>query len=647
MPAKVGVFVDRAFDPDNVVTRDRRSENDALMGGPRKDDTLALVRVDAANDTPIAIIPIYGVHGTINDADNSFASTDAPGAVERLWEEQFDSPVVVMHLQGAGADVSPTPAGGVDCAVKPGDEDDPCFQWLRAEGHARRALPVLQAAWTAAADSMVTETEIEMLSRSVNLGPDASTFSIRDGALEYEPFITEREADGAIFDDSGAIISPIDEFNAPVGAALCEEEYPIFPAGLMPGTDGMAPYGGCVRLDTASDILGQILELEIEADATHPVCQSTRTTVSALRLGEFVFGTIPGELSILLADTIRANSPVAPEKTILVGYSQGHTGYCLTPEDWLSAGYEPSINTWGPLEGEYLGERLAEILPLVVSIEREEASAGGADRFVTPTVVDDFAFDAVAMNAGTIPSEVPDRVWVRGGERSSAQPSAQVERVTGIAKFVWIGDDPVTKTPVVTLEREVSAGTFETVTRRSGRPVRDGDMLVMYTGLPVRPAPGEPQTHYWVVEWQAVPWIGAPADKLSSRAGVAAGNYRFRAIGANFDITSDAFEVTPTPLVVSSSRLDNDVRASVRLDASRGYRLLDLDTDSNVPVPLRDGLFRVVLTRGAGANLTFDDVAISSSGVLTVDAGNNSGTYTDVVVTDASGNSGTAAIPAP
>lgn len=650
-PAKLGYFVDTNFDPDDHITRDRRGENNDLMGGPRKDNQFSLLRIDGTDDVPIAAIPIYGMHGTINDAVNSMASTDVSGATERLFAETFDTKVVVMHLQGAGADVSPTPAGSIDCSLRPGGapEDDPCWEWLRAEGNARNALPTLTAAYQAAGAAMETDFELEMMTRSIELGPDPETFTIRDGALSYAPFEPERVADGQVFDASGAIISPIDEFNAPVGAALCENENPLFPAGLMPGTGGMAPYGGCVRIDTAAEVLGQLLDIDFGVDATHPVCQGSRTTISSLRIGPLVLATVPGEMSILLADYLRARSPVEPENTVLIGYAQGHVGYCMMPEDWLSAGYEPSINSWGPLEAEYIGERLVELMPLVTTSEREDAASSGADRVSTKVVDDSFAIDADAPGAGTIPTEVSERVWLRSGPATSAQPAAQISRVSGLARFVWQGDDPATKTPVVTLQRETAPGSgqFADVTRRSGRVVRDGDLLLSYTPLPVRRDGDNPQEHFWAVEWQAVPWVGAfeqtPGDLsgLDARAGVPLGNYRFRVEGASFELFSDPFEVVAGSLGVSAARNGNNIEATVRLNAPDGYRLLTLSGDSNRPAPLAGGTVDVSLQMQAGPDVQFSNVAVGADGKVSVNAGNNAGNVAGVTVTDRFGNSGT------
>lgn len=655
-PAKIGIKADMNFDANDAITRDRRSENDHLAAGNRKDQAFYMIRVDGVDDVGIAALPVYGVHGTIMGSDNSFASGDAPGGAERWLEEQFDNQVVVMHLQGAGGDASPRGYGQLDCDNEPGNEGDPCFNWLSIEGHGRTALPALLQAYEDAGETMETSLAMEMMTQSIETGPSADTFTIRDGALSYAPFDPVREADREIYDGSGAILSPIDEFNAPVGAALCEADldnettaYPLFPLGLMPGTDLLPPYGACVRVDTAASILGDLLKLESEGvDATHPVCQSTRTTISALRLGDFMLGTIPGELTVMLADKIREGAPVDPDKTILLGYAQGHVGYCLTADDWLLGGYEPSINVWGPLEGEYIGEKLIDLMPQALTPEREDAAGGGAQRVATNDVVDDLIFDQPAPMSGVVPTTIPEKVWLRTGPAATAQPASTIPRVSGLATFVWIGDDPKTKTPEVTLEREISPDVFETVRRRSGRVLRSSDVLLMYTPQPLRREEGMPQTHYWAAEWQAVPWLGSQIegtnlDGLESRAGVPLGRYRFRVTGLNFDLTSDAFTVTAADLDVSLTRNGASFESNIAIHAPKGYRLLDMDLPSNAPVPLRSGTFEVSL-QTSGAPLNFSGVTTNAQGLLSVDAGGQADDVVSITVTDAFGNTGTRAL---
>ena len=87
--AKIGIFFDGNFDPTNQVNHDRRGENDMLPGGNVKDNHFYMIRVDGMDDVPIAALPVFGEHGTLNSEDNPLASTDAPGALERVMQEQF------------------------------------------------------------------------------------------------------------------------------------------------------------------------------------------------------------------------------------------------------------------------------------------------------------------------------------------------------------------------------------------------------------------------------------------------------------------------------------------------------------------------------------------------------------------------------
>jgi neutral ceramidase len=644
-PAKIGFFEDDNFDPTDQISHERRSENDALPGGNKKDVVFHLIRVDGTDGQPIAIVPIYGVHGTLNGEDNALASTDSTGAMERAVAEQFDRPVVVMHLQSAGADVSPSGHGALDCTNHPGDPADPCLEWLTSEGHGRAAAPVIMAAWTAAGGAMSGAIELEMVSRSIETGPRPETFAIRNGALTYAPFDLDRAADGVVMAGT-TLASPVDEYNAPVGAALCQDKTALFPAGAMPGTDGIATYGSCVRLDVAAGVLGGALDLTFDVDATHPVCSTTRTTISALRLGDHVIGTLPGEVSVLLADLARTSSPVDAAHTIVVGYAQGHVGYMLRPEDWVLGGYEPSVTFWGPLEAEYIEEQLAKLWPLAMTPVREDAAAGET-KLATTRVTDDLVIDDPAPMAGTVPATVPAETWLRAGVPASAQPASTVPRVAGLATFVFDGDDPLIATPHVTLQRETSAGanTYVDVTRRSGRVVDDGDLILATTPQPLIRVTGQAQAHLWSVEWQAVPWLGALGlDDLAHRAAVPLGRYRFHVVSKRFTLDSQPFAVVPGGLTGTATRSGPLVSGVATLTAPKGYRLMSMTSPSNAPVPY--GGQQLTLTFLSGTSTV-------ASAIVTTDSTGNwmvnspqSQAGDKVRVTDAYGNAVELALPA-
>lgn len=617
---KLGIGHNPNFDPTNVVTHDRRRENDDLPRGDRKDTDLYVIRVDRLDDTPLALVPIFGVHGTVNDGNNPLASTDALGAVERALEESFDDYVMVMHLQGSGGDVSPSGAS-FDCGG-----DFGC-QFASAEQVGINARAEILALWTETAASMMTETKMEMLTRFVPLGPNWENFTIRGGALRYSPWDGRTRCDGVVYDATGAIASPIDEFNAPSGAALCGTPTmgPIVFSGRLPGTDMLPMYRSCTKIEEAAPILGTVFDLPAFES---PVCATTRTPVSALRIGDYLFATLPGESTQLLADVVRDHSPYPADHTVVLGYAQGSIGYVLTPEDWLRGGYEPNITFWGPLEGEYVAERLLEVAALAITDTREDAAEAGSDRWPTPVRDDHLPPpDPATALTGTVPATIPALVYWRqaaGETLASAQPAATIPRLQ-VARFVFLGEDPLAGTPLITLEREsvTTPGTFETVTRRSGRPVMDEDLLLLYTPDPLIRVGTGVRTHYWVVEWQVmVPDGDAALPAVADRVGLPLGHYRFHVAGTGYALDSNAFEVLPATLTGAVVRTGTTAAVSALAypEVAKAFRTADMTIRPGAAVPLRSGNLRVQLHDGATLLGELSDVAVVDGAASITDA---------------------------
>ena len=114
---------------------------------------------------------------------------------------------------------------------------DPCLSWASEEGHGRAAAPTLMAAWTAAGATM----QIDDRARDARRARSRSARSPRRSRSAAAPSRTRRwtastTPDGVIYDGDGVnLISPIDEFNAPVGAgAVPETAAAMFPAAADP-----------------------------------------------------------------------------------------------------------------------------------------------------------------------------------------------------------------------------------------------------------------------------------------------------------------------------------------------------------------------------------------------------------------------------
>ncbi len=190
------------------------------------------------------------------------------------------------------------------------------------------------------------------------------------------------------------------------------------------------------------------------------------------------------------------------------------------------------------------------------------------------------------------------------------------------------------------LQYETSPGTFTSVTRRSGRLVDDGDLITAYTPEPLQRS--GPQTHVWVTEWQAVPWLGAPnVDALDARGGVPLGRYRFHVEGSGWTLDSQPFTVVAGGLMTSGTRSGSSINVTAKWNAPKGWRLMDIFAMSNQPVPLRSQSITVKLLDSGGATLSTSIVNLDVNGAGTVT--NNSSAAT-VSATDAFGNPATAPV---
>lgn len=91
-------------------TPERVAEQNALR------QRLGLIQVDEVDAAggfvrTLAMMVNFAAHGIIFDVENLYFSGDALGGLERSLESRFPNPVVVMHIQGAGGDVSPRADG--------------------------------------------------------------------------------------------------------------------------------------------------------------------------------------------------------------------------------------------------------------------------------------------------------------------------------------------------------------------------------------------------------------------------------------------------------------------------------------------------------------------------------------------------------
>lgn len=652
------------WDPNDEVSHDRRGANDALVmfddlpaGGYGKDPFLNVMRFDALDGTPIAMTFAIPIHGTLVGEDSPLLSAESGGAVATGLEEAFDRPVVVMQLQTAGGDASP---GGIDTGL------------ARVESLSELARPKIMELY----DQITTsDAPIGMETVSRHIWQDYDSVEVtRAGTVDwhYPPPGPESVSDGVVW-DAPNVPGTFDEFNAPVGAVFCGSDAPLIPGGGVYNlTPDLQPYNGCVRVDAILPVIQAIFDLT-EIEAVLPMRESMKAGTLATRIGpiptlrpdgtqgddSFLAAFFPAEPTSMYVEQFRrrVHTEIGDEWPLLVGYSQDHEGYFLPPEDWLSGGYEPNINMWGPLQGEHVMEGVLDYTTSILGttdVAEEEDPDGyyAPTEYQTRSLPTEFVPD-LTPDAGTILLAPPnDDFWIPEGFVADLVVPPTVSRVDGVVQLAWKGGDAMVDLPRVVLERQ-DGTTWTEVKTRSQRTVDDRfyDILMGYTPDPLYPVTG-PQQHYYWVAWQAVPHAG-------ERSALPLGTYRLHVYGNKYaggstqwpwatepyEVTSPDFEVTPAVLQVDPET--DGLWVSIPAPAE-GWRLISMNGHSH------------------GSNPVNGDVALSlhhtddstTTATITPDraeggafAGKRSHVAVDltgvdeVVVTDAFGNTGTWTAP--
>lgn len=624
-PARIGAGIWDGWDPRDEVYSDRRGEDNELPGpdgkpvGKRKEGRLLVLRVEDRLGKPLALLHSFPIHGTIAGDGNPLFSVEASGHIDLALEDRMDSPVMVMHLQGPAGDISPRGRFGSEHCDK---QKSLCENFARMEAIGELAAPRILSLW-----QKITTGEtaaLEVVTRAVANGRDV--VRVR-GDMAYAPYQAETEVDTskqAIYNPDGSVRSPIAQFNVEAGAGLCGGKKPMLPVDGIAGAQGV-PYASCADIGRASKFISDLLKVPLPEEGA-PSCETTRATLSALRLGQIpvlrrtgdptmppseesreeslVLVTLPGEPVTQIADLIRQRSPMGADKTFVLGYAQGHVGYILGVENWLLGGYEPSINLFGPLEGEWLAERAVELAKLASTPEREDAEVVRADEKGGPT--GGMRFDRLVYRPGTtqrVPrsadaqagtvTAVPSSLYrrSRGAALTSAQPDAEIARGSGRATFVFYGGDPEDDLPQISLERESAPGVYEAVRQPNGRLVGSlgRDILLTYTPDPADAVPGRVRRHVWLAEWQAIGWDRSQG--LQAALSVPLGRYRLtakgRAAAGTYAISSTPFSVVAEGAVRMSARvMGAQITGQAVYPIGEGFRLLRMDAASDGDVPV-------------------------------------------------------------
>lgn len=457
-PARFGYGINRRFDPEDRINRDRRCEDDNIytdLSNPdvylsgntykTKDNSLVVFRVEKVNGEPIAVLVNFGMHGTVFEDENF--TEDAPGAVEMHVEDAFGArgqKIVALFVQGAGGDVSP--AG--DYLGHSGT------QQLEILGKA--ISEKVLALW----NSITTTGNIPM--EIVNMRINISREDIGYSDTEFVDYQGEPYKLGAF------------------GCGGSEG---------LPGVDCGNPE--TTLIDGNLPCIFNIEKLIVDEESREGFQQFLQTRVTAARIGDLFIATIPGEPLSMLANQLEMKAKEIPgiKDITTFGYAQDHQLYLSTPEEWWQGGYEAFMNIWGPKFGEYVINKDIELLKQVVTPEKEDNSACEPEAFVY-SPLDESYYPPTYSNP----------------EPSVYFDTNQSYKRFDTVVFEWNGGDPAVDFPIVTVEIKKPDGIFQPLT---GDDLRNYDntryyMITRYRAIPSysENRTASQRQHIWRVEWE-------------------------------------------------------------------------------------------------------------------------------------------------
>jgi predicted acyl esterase len=299
-----------------------RAENDAVRR------RLGVLRVDALDGTPLALLMNYAAHGIAFGVENLFFSGDVLGAAEREVEQTFPVPVVAMLVQNTGGNVSPRADGG------------PTLQ--RMERFGKLLAPQVRAVYDGIA-VFDAQPDLRAVSQRIVLNRDTIGYPDTDG----------RNGDG--------------DYPYPWGAAQCN--------GAPVAVPSQSPVDCIVAPPPDPQ------DLADNGVAENGAFVPGDTIMTAARIGDAMILAQPGEplteYGVRLLKAAAAES-LDPSKVYIWGYAQDHIGYLLADDrpDWERGQTEGTTTFWGWK----LGDRLLKANVALMQALRD-GTAAPADEF--------------------------------------------------------------------------------------------------------------------------------------------------------------------------------------------------------------------------------------------------------------------------
>jgi neutral ceramidase len=301
-----------------------------------RDLRFRLLRVEAADGTPIAAWGHFSSHPTTYIQKNTTFSADFPGAATRRFQERFDGEApLAMFTNGNEGDMIPL--------------YDDFNQHAVADRMGRRIAGAMHRAWERAGERLTRSFPVDARSRRVSYQ-----------GQEVEP---------------GKRVAPLATFGLPFLGGAENGPSPFYEHGLE----------GKRRPEALADpVQGRKI-------VAAPAPWSPNVELQALRLGDRLLLGVPGEPTVEAGRRMRARAAdEAPDDVIdvaIVGLANGYHGYFTTPEEYDQQHYEGGHTVFGKYTSLVVEQAHAELAAALAaaSSPRVEPSGAAPDPVPAPT----------------------------------------------------------------------------------------------------------------------------------------------------------------------------------------------------------------------------------------------------------------------
>ena len=490
-------------------------------------DVLRFDKLVGGRDVPVGVWSSFANHGTVNKSTFTVYNGDHQASADRAVESAIRASGAVPAAQDVVSAFANADEGDQTSGIRHSGPAD-------AERIGNVEAHVLLDAWTEAGNSLSTDLPMDMRWTRIPLSGAATSAGHvlgTDPVTGLSLFTGSEEGRGGLYDITGYVGTNFEGLHTPA-------DNPV---------DGQ---GDKIEVRTALPSMSTSFPRVLP--------------ITMLRLGDRLVATIPGEMTVAMAQRVRAAvlraaSALPVRRVVIDGLTNEYMQYFTTPQEYEAQHYEGGSTLWGEYQS-------YAVLDGLVSLTTALASGAAA-----PAPADDDARNGVTVGPGATP-------FPTGAASATITSQPATTQRLARSELSWQG---------ATMGADMPLGRPFVTARR----LQNGSWVPVADDLGLEVVWRVDDSGRYTAQWEV------PLD-------VPAGNYDMVVTANHYTLTSTPFNVVP------STRL---VLGSANTQVHVGYPAAVENVDITArPVSVSGGSFSGRSFSGATINATI----VPAGGVL-------------------------------